>query len=522
MKSIACTATALAICAVILSGPALADGEPAAPVFTRDVAPILHKHCVVCHRPGEVAPMALRTYDEVRPWAKSMKTALKKGQMPPWFSDAPRGTFANDPRLTDQELETILRWIDSGAPRGNPKDMPDLPEYTEGWQLGEPDYVVDLPEVQVPADGPDYFPDLQFDLEAPERRWVRAVEVRPGNRAVNHHVVLFAQGGRGMRDSGFFDVLAVWGAGSPPTVYPEGMGRWVSPGQRITTNMHYHPNGEATVDQTRVGLYFGEGALKKEITAALAGSMTFEIPAGVENHPVYSSWIVDQDIRVVSFFPHMHLRGKSMKLSAHLPNGDVRTLLNVPEYDFDWQLFYYPREPMPLPRGTRIDIEARYDNSAGNPDNPDPTRDVGFGLQSTDEMSFGLFEFIPEEGVSVEPVSTEKRISALLDTLPEGEVYRVEMQLGRTVPTALHLPPEGDGMWYIPFRRQLLSVPVQNVHWDGQKYTFGMTLSLGPMKANLEAEGQVNEDGSLEGAFSNLPQMASRFVSENFTGVAPS
>lgn len=482
-------------------GNAAPKQNASAPVtFTSDVAPILFENCLTCHRPGEVAPMSLSTFEEARPWAKSIKEKVASRAMPPWFANPEHGTFANDASLTDDEIATIVAWVDQGAKRGDPSAMPELPEFTSGWQLGEPDFIVDLPEVKIPAEGDDYFPDLELTMDIPEKRWVRAVEVRPGNREVAHHIVLFSTGG-GMGDNGFFDVLAVWAVGTPPTEFPEGMGRWVYPGQRITTNMHYHPSGQAATDQSRIGLYFGEGGLKKEINAALAGTMTFNVPAGAPNHPVSASYIVDQDIRVVSYFPHMHLRGKSMRLTAAYPDGRSEVLLDVPEYSFDWQLFYYPEEPYFMPAGTRVDILAHFDNSAENPNNPDPTRDVGFGLQSTDEMMFGMFEFIAEDGVSPKPVSDETRIQALLDSLP-SDAYDVKFKVGNhDIPTCLHLPRTGTGTWYIPFRRQLLNLTVQDLEWQGNNYSFAIRIQLGGLGGTFRVSGSVDGQGNISGKF---------------------
>ena len=364
-------------------------------VYTRDVAPILLRSCAQCHRPGEIAPMSLLSYAETRPWAKSIQKAVTSREMPPWFADEAHGTFANDPSLSAGEIQTINRWVLAGAPEGDPTLMPELPVFTEGWQLGEPDYIFELPTVEVPADGPDLLPNPIVKLEVPERRWVRAVEVRPGDPEVNHHQVIFMSDFRSQQENERFNILAVWAAGTAPVVFPEGTGRWVKPGDMLVVNQHYHPNGkEARTDTTRVGLYFGEGEPDSVITAILAGSMDFNIPAGESDWELRATHTMKKESDIISYFPHMHLRGKAMEFIAHYPDGEQETLINVPGYDFDWQLFYYLEEPKRLPAGTEIEIIARYDNSADNPDNPDPTRDVGFGLKTTDEMMFGVFEFI--------------------------------------------------------------------------------------------------------------------------------
>ena len=314
--------------------------------FTRDVAPILYENCVSCHRPGELAPMALRSYAEVRPWARGIKDEVASGKMPPWFAEGRRGHFKNDSRLMPGEIDTIARWVDAAAPQVDPGDLPELPTFFEGWALGEPDKIVTLPEVTVPASGTDYYPDLTHTLNIPEKHWILVIEVRPGNRKVTHHAVIFtsARGAQDSTESGFFDVLAVWSVGTNPHEFPEGMGRWVYPDQQWTVNAHYHPSGTVETDRTQIGLYYGEGEMQKEVMAALAGTTTFEIPPNATNHELRASYIVDQDVSVISFFPHMYTRGKNMDLIANYPNGEKQSLINIPKYDFDWQLFYYAGE----------------------------------------------------------------------------------------------------------------------------------------------------------------------------------
>jgi len=295
--------------------------------------------------------------------------------------------------------------VDQGATQGDASHMPPAPVFTDGWQLGEPDFVFSLPTVEIPADGPDLFPNPIIRLQVPERRWVRAIEVRPEDPEVNHHQVIFMTGRDSIREQGYFNILAVWAAGTAPTVFPEGAGRWVGPGDLLVLNQHYHPNGvDARTDTTRVGLYFGEGELEDEIEAILAGTMEFSIPAGAENHELVVTHEILADSNIISYFPHMHLRGKDMTFTATYPDGSREVLLNVPAYDFDWQLFYYPKEPKFLPKGTQIEILAHYDNSSGNANNPDPTRSIGFGLKTTDEMMFGVFELIEQKAEGEEEV----------------------------------------------------------------------------------------------------------------------
>ena len=478
----------------------------AGPTYAKDVAPILHASCINCHRPGEVAPMSLRTFDEVRPWARAIKQKVTSRQMPPWFAAAPPGEFANDARLSAQQIDTIAQWVDGGAVRGNPSDEPKLPALTEGWQLGEPDYVITLPVVNIPADGRDYFPTPNLALDLPEDRWIRAMEIRPSNREVTHHSVIFTAptAGSGLAaagTTGFFDVLGVWAVGTPPTVYPDGMGRWLRKGQQLRTNLHYHPNGKPATDQTRIGLYWGKGELKKEVAAAPAGDLTFRIPPGARNHEMRAVYVVDQDSIVVSYFPHMHLRGKDMTITATFPDGRRQTLIDVPAYDFNWQLFYYPKQQVMLPRGTRVDVIAHYDNSADNPSNPDPTRAVTFGEQSTDEMMFGMFEFVAREGVSPVPTTNDTRMDALLLTLPKDSTFRIPVSILKPIPSVLHLPRTGDATWYLGQGRfQINVIPIHNVVWNGDDFSFRMDVRFGPNAAfTFDVNGTVSADGKITG-----------------------
>ena len=471
--------------------------------FTRDVAPILLDKCVGCHRPGEAAPMPLRTYQEARPFARAIKDRVVSRRMPPWPADRSVGSFANDPSLTSDEIAAIVRWVDGGAPQGDPKDMPPLPQFPEGWQLGEPDMIVELPEIQVPAAGADIFPIPNVTLDLKEDRWIRAVEVRPGNREVTHHAVLFGGGGTGLlAASNVANVLAVWAVGTPPTVYPEGMGRWLRKGQVITANLHYHPNGTATTDRIRIGLYFGKGELGKEVRTGVAGNVTFEIPPHASGHELRGVYVADQDISIVSFFPHMHLRGKDMKMTATYPDGRRQVLLNVPAYDFNWQLFYYPTTRLPIPRGTRIDVVAHYDNSAANRANPDPGRAVTFGETSADEMMFGTFEFIADRGVSPTQADDRMRMEVLLSSLPADASFLIDAPFGLgRMSSGLYLPRQGDGTWYLAVRPGVvLETPVRQIVWSGSSYTFQTELRAGGLGGALEVSGEVAADGSITGA----------------------
>ena len=493
-------AAAVLVTAGLLAPSSRTQAAAPTTTFTRDVAPILNAKCVTCHRPGEVAPMALLTYQDVRPYARSIREKVATRQMPPWFADKSAGTFANDPSLTDAEIATISGWVEAGAPQGDLKDMPEPPQFTEGWQLGEPDQIIELPEIQIPAVGADYFPTPNIALDLKEDRWIRAIEIRPGNRQVTHHSVIFSASIDVMRATGTFDVLGVWAVGTPATVYPEGTGRWIRKGQTLRTNLHYHPNGTPQTDRTRIGLYFGKGELKKEVAAALAGNLGFTIPPNAANHELRAVYVADQDITIVSFFPHMHLRGRDMTMTATFPGGRQETLLRVPAYDFNWQLFYYPKHTVALPKGTRLDLVAHYDNSSANRNNPDPSKAVRFGEASTAEMMFGMFEFTADAGVSPTPSTERTRMTALLSSFPDS-AYLIEVPFGKEPSLAVfNLPRSGDGsLYWTTFGPLIGPGPVEQLKWDGDAFEFQTALVGGRGAGSYTVTGMVESDGSIKG-----------------------
>ena len=499
MRRLALAGAALVTAGLLASSPG-GDVAAATTTFARDIAPILNAKCVTCHRPGEVAPMALLTYQDARPYARSIKEKVATRQMPPWFADKSAGTFANDPTLTDAEIAAITSWVDAGAPQGDLKDLPKPPQFTEGWQLGEPDQIIELPEVQIPATGGDYFPTPNIALDLKEDRWIRAIEIRPSNRQLTHHSVIFSASVDMMRATGTFDVLGVWAVGTPATVYPEGTGRWIRKGQTLRTNLHYHPNGTPQIDRTRIGLYFGKGELRKEVAAALAGNLGFTIPPNAANHELRAVYVADQDINIVSFFPHMHLRGRDMTMTATFPGGRRETLLKVPAYDFNWQLFYYPKNTVALPKGTRLDLVAHYDNSAANKNNPDPARAVRFGEASTAEMMFGMFEYTAAVGVSPTPSTERTRMTALLSSFPDS-AFLIEVPFGK-VPTlaVFHLPRSGDGsLYWTTFGPLIGPGPVQQLTWDGDAFEFQTAVSAGRGSGFYTVTGSVAADGTVKG-----------------------
>jgi hypothetical protein len=378
-----------------------ADTSKSNPTFSKDVAPILFKNCTTCHRPGEIAPMSLLDYKDTRPWAKSIKQAVSTRVMPPWFADPAVGHFANDTRLKAEDVDTIVKWVDAGAPEGNSKDLPPAPKYVEGWVLGKPDVIIEMPEAfEIPATGVIPYKYLLADTKLTEDKWIRGVEVRAGNRAVVHHVIL------GVQEPGSHQSFLGLGIGNGPQLggtapglqpkfFPDGVAKQLKAGSKLVFQMHYTPNGKATTDKSYVGLYFSKEPPTKVSRGAVAINLLFKIPAGNSDYEVKSGWTAPADVMLTSMTPHMHVRGKDFKYTAYYPDGTSEVLLNVPHYDFNWQLRYEPQDPVRIPKGTRIECVAHYDNSPNNKFNPDPVKDVRWGDQTFEEMMIGFIEYVP-------------------------------------------------------------------------------------------------------------------------------
>lgn len=475
-----------ALCSAVLIASEGASASDRKLTYSRDVAPIFNEHCVVCHRPNEIAPMSLLSYEETRPWAKSVRKAVLLREMPPWDADPSIGRFRNDISLSQDKIDTIVQWIDQGAMEGDPKDMPRAPVFPTGWQLGEPDHVIDLGTVDVPASGEDLFVNKAIKLDLPEDRWVRAVEVQVGNRDVLHHLGVFkgfVQMGEGMellneippkeRVTRSLDVLSIWAAGTPSTSFPDGMGHGIKKDSVISFNMHFHPFGEAATDRTRVGLYFGSGDLEKEVTTAFALNSGILVPAGDNDYTSRAAHVFGDDSLIVSFFPHMHFRGKEMTYYMTYPDGRSETLLRVPNYDFNWQWIYYPEEPIEVPKGSRLDVVARYDNSSDNEANPNPEIDVLFGDNTTEEMLIGFVDIIPQKGQTVRPVRTQERLGPLLALHPPDEAFELELDTGGFLKlgAALHAPEDGLGTFYFLDGSRTFTITMRDIEQNGNEVT---------------------------------------------------
>ncbi len=374
------------------------SNSAAIPTFSKDVAPIFFKNCAECHRPGEIAPMSLINYKEVRPWAKAIREKIVSREMPPWHADPNHGQWTNDKRMSQKDIDTIVAWIDGGAKEGDPKDMPPAPKFAKGWQIGEPDIVFQMPEeFTVPAEGT--VPYMYFTVPSgfTEDKYITAMEARAGDLSVVHHIVIYVRDPRDRsrkQDIGT-GLLGALSPGNTPFIAQPGTAKLIKAGSQIVFQMHYTPSGKETRDRSIVGLKFAKAPVDKVITTTAAWDMRFEIPANAENYEVRANYDVEEDIDIVSLMPHMHLRGKDYTYIAYYPDGRKEILLSVPRYDFAWQVYYYPVKPIRLPKGTKIETIAHYDNSTKNALNPDPSKPVRFGEQTWEEMMNGFFDFVP-------------------------------------------------------------------------------------------------------------------------------
>lgn len=361
--------------------------------YSKDVAPILNQRCVECHRAGEVAPMAFTSFKETRPWAAAIKERVAARKMPVWLADPHYGEFRNDRRLSQQEIDTIVAWASNGAPEGDPKDLPAPPQFVAGWNIGKPDQVFDIgQDYEVPASGVVPYKYFKVPTNFTEDKWVEAAEIRPGNRGAVHHVIVFVIEPNGKPSFGEMGALLTgYAPGEQPLQFEPGTAKLVKAGSTLLFQMHYTPNGKAYTDRSMVGLQFAQETPKYVARTDKALNFAFKIPAGDPNYEVKSSWTAKNDVDFIGLMPHMHVRGKDFKYTATYPDGRQEVLLSVPKYDFNWQLNYETKKPIHMPKGTRIDCVAHFDNSANNAANPDPTKDVKWGDQTWEEMMIGWF-----------------------------------------------------------------------------------------------------------------------------------
>jgi hypothetical protein len=422
---------------LMMSAAAMAAEAPSAVTFNRDVLPILQKNCQGCHRPGQVAPMSFLSYQSARPWAKAIKEAVLSKKMPPWSADPRYGKFLNNPTLKQSEINTLAAWADSGAPEGDARDKPVPVSWPEGWTT-PPDVIVSMPEpFPIPAKGVLELTEVTVPNCFTKDTWVTAIEILPGNRSVLHHANLFvvphkpgvkygvptaeakerdAEGvaiekvQKDDRLRPLRGIEAVYVPGTAPANYGlHGGAKLLPAGSDFVIQVHYTPNGTATTDQTKVGFTLAKKKPTRRfltvIPSAFRDAEHFHIPPGDPNWETSTEVVFKQDAELVWFLPHMHLRGKDMTYRLVYPNGESQIVLSV-KYDFAWQFGYELEKPILAPKGTRLEVEAHFDNSANNRFNPNPSREVFWGDQTWEEM------MIPFFGVIVDPVADPKKVVA--------------------------------------------------------------------------------------------------------------
>lgn len=414
---------------VILSTFGIAAAAAPAPTFYRDVLPILQKRCQECHRAGEAAPMALMTYEQARPWAKSIRQAVVSKRMPPWHADPHYGTFSNDRGLTEPELNTLTAWADTGAKPGNRKDAPPPRTFPEGWTIGQPDKVLEMPaSYTVPAKGTVEYTYFVVPTGFTEDKWIEKLELRPGAREVVHHIVLYARppGSKFLKDAprgvayvppnqpednskprpaqtdkgewyglsaNGQEMVGVYVPGNGAYLTRSGQARMIKAGSDLIFQMHYTASGKEAADRSKVGVIFARTPPRERVVNIFIANFGLIIPPGAPEHRVDARVTLQRDAVLQSLFPHMHARGKAFEYTIKLPSGETKKLLSVPHYDFNWQHTYALKEPLTLPRGTQITATAWYDNSANNKSNPNPKSEVYWGDQTWEEMLAGFIDF---------------------------------------------------------------------------------------------------------------------------------
>ncbi len=412
-----CGVVVLAVMTASAASTGTAVAQTGDVTFAKDVAPILQRSCQTCHREGAIAPMSLLTYEETRPWARAIKDKVQTRTMPPWYIDKNIGVqgFRYDRSLSDAEIETIVTWVDTGAPRGNPADLPPAVEFAERdiWHIGEPDWIVPIPEpFVVPADGANWWGDLFSDSGLTEDRWIKAVETKPSAEGfpVVHHAVTRLQE---TADADEGDFLNEYAQGKNGDAFPPGTGRLVKAGSTIRFNMHYASIGEERTDRTSVGLQFypkGEEPEHELFSRGLGWNFDLDIPPGEDNvrHDGYHTF--NENVRLTGFQPHLHNRGKRQCIEAIYPQGDVETL-SCANWDFGWHIVYnYEEDVQPLlPKGTILHTITWHDNSRANRWNPDPRNWAGFGQRSSDDMSFTWTSWYELDDEEFEAARDERR-----------------------------------------------------------------------------------------------------------------
>ncbi len=366
--------------------------------YARQVSRIIQDRCQECHRPGEIGPFSLLTFEDAAKRTGRIREAVLEERMPPWHADPRHGHFANDRRLTHQERDMLVAWIDAGAPKGEDKDLPAPRKFVQGWKIGEPDKVFSMAkEFKVPATGVLDYQRFVVDPGFKEDVWVQAAECRPGNRKVVHHILVYilAPGRRNPYDpDGTAATLVGWAPGDMPAFYSPDVARKIPAGSRLMFEVHYTPDGAEQTDRSSVGIKLTKKPPAHAVEMNILANMLFRIPPRSADYQGQMTYTFPADALVLSFMPHMHLRGVSARYELTYPDGRTETILSVPDYDFSWQSVYRFEKPLQVPKGSKLTWIGRWDNSADNPRNPDPKKAVFWGLQTWDEMQNGWMEVV--------------------------------------------------------------------------------------------------------------------------------
>ena len=418
-----------------------ANAFAATPTFNHDIAPILYQNCAGCHRPGQVAPFALLNYQDAAKRAALIATVTTSRYMPPWKAEPGYGHFQDERRLTDAQLALIRDWVKNGAPEGDPKQKPAVPQFASGWLAGKPDAEVTLAKpFEVPADGRDVFQCFVVPLNFDAERYVRTVEFHPGNPKVVHHALFFldlsgearrlnaASNGNGYSCFGGPRIvpaggLGGWAPGPTPQPLPAGMGYAIEKGADLVMQIHYHPGGKPETDQSALGLTFTSES-PKGLTNMIVGPRRIDLSAGDAHHEITDFGVVPQDVELIGITPHAHLLCKEMKVDAHFLDGRSETLIWIKDWDFNWQGQYRYASPISLPKGTRIEMRYVYDNSEGNPHNPShPPKAVKFGEQTTDEMGFAFLQVALPDRAGVPAFRKAMLLSRIEEMIRDGNDF---------------------------------------------------------------------------------------------------
>jgi len=428
------------------------------PTFTETIAPIVYANCVTCHRPGEAAPFALISYEDVKKRGALIAAVTKSRYMPPWHAAHGYGEFADERRLADAQIAAIGEWVSQGMAQGDPAKMPKLPQFPDGWHLGKPDLVLEMPAgFDLPASGPDIYRNFVIPTHLAEDKWVRAVEFRPSARKVVHHTLFaYVDGGAlakvdgadgrpgfsgmgaiGLTGRGNGGSLGGWAVGATPVFLAEGLALPLPKGSDFVLQMHFHMTGKAETEKSLVGLYFADKAPERrlvgtQVPALFGFGAGIDIPAGDKNYTIHDSITLPVDVIAYAAGAHAHYMGKEMKATATLPDGSTQPLLWIPDWDFAWQDRYTYKTPVPLPKDTRIEVSIRYDNSADNPRNPStPPKRVLWGEQSFDEMGNVTIQMVAQrkedEAVLQQTLAARTR-DAIRRGVADGTAQRFQAQ----------------------------------------------------------------------------------------------